>query len=84
MVLERVMDVPGPDFPVGTQYGYSNTGYVLLALIVALVSGQTFADFLKANVFDPLGMKHTVVYDASRPTAVFSPRSMICFSGIRL
>jgi len=66
-VLERVIGVPGPDFPVGTQYAYSNTGYVLLALIVAIVSGQSFADFLKANVFDPLGMKHTVVYDASRP-----------------
>ena len=36
-------------------------------MIVAIVSGQSFADFLKANVFDPLGMKHTVVYDASRP-----------------
>jgi CubicO group peptidase (beta-lactamase class C family) len=40
---------------------------VLLAIIVAIVSGQSFADFLKANIFDPLGMKHTVVYDASRP-----------------
>jgi CubicO group peptidase (beta-lactamase class C family) len=66
-VLERVVSGPGPDFPVGAQYAYSNTGYVLLALIVANVSGQSFADFLKANVFDPLGMKHTVVYDASRP-----------------
>jgi CubicO group peptidase (beta-lactamase class C family) len=66
-VLERLINVPGPDFPVGSQYAYSNTGYVLLALIVAIVSGQSFADFLKANVFDPLGMKHTLVYDAARP-----------------
>src|SRR3979490_456979 len=36
-------------------------------MLWAMVSGQSFADFLKANVFDPLGMKHTVVYDASRP-----------------
>jgi CubicO group peptidase (beta-lactamase class C family) len=40
---------------------------VLLTLIVAIVSGQSFADFLQANVFDPLGMKHTLVYNASRP-----------------
>jgi CubicO group peptidase (beta-lactamase class C family) len=33
-VLERLINVPGPDFPVGSQYAYSNTGYVLLALIV--------------------------------------------------
>src|SRR5262245_52760424 len=66
-VLERVMDLAGPEFPVGAQYAYSSTGYTLLALIVAIVSGQSFADFLKANVFGPLGMKHTIVYDASRP-----------------
>jgi CubicO group peptidase (beta-lactamase class C family) len=52
---------------VGTQYGYSGTGYVLLASIAAIVSGQSFGDYLKAKVFDPLGMKHTVVYDQSRP-----------------
>jgi len=66
-VLERIMDLAGPKFPVGAQYAYSNTGYVLLAMIVSIVSGQSFADFLKTNIFDPLGMKHTVVYDASRP-----------------
>jgi CubicO group peptidase (beta-lactamase class C family) len=66
-VLERAMDVTGLEFPVGTQYAYRGTGYVLLAIIVAIISGQSFADFLKANIFDPLGMKHTVVYDASRP-----------------
>jgi CubicO group peptidase (beta-lactamase class C family) len=66
-VLERVMDATGPDFPVGTQYAYTDTAYTLLATIVAIVSGGSFAEFLKANVFDPLGMQHTVVYDASRP-----------------
>src|SRR5262249_27410588 len=65
-VLKRVMNA-GLEFPVGTQYAYSGTGYTLVEPIVAIVSGQSFADFLKANVFDPLGMTHTVVYDASRP-----------------
>jgi CubicO group peptidase (beta-lactamase class C family) len=67
VVLERVMELPGPDFPVGSQYTYTNTGYTLLATIAAIVSGQSFAEFLKAEVFDPLGMKHTLVFDASRP-----------------
>ena len=67
-VLERAMGLAGPDFPIGSKYAYGGTGYTLLAMIVAIVSGQSFADFLKANVFDPLGMKHTVAYDESRPT----------------
>jgi CubicO group peptidase (beta-lactamase class C family) len=66
-VLNRAMDLAGLEFPVGAQYAYGGTGYVLLAMIAAIISGQSFADFLKANVFDPLGMKHTVAYDASRP-----------------
>lgn len=66
-VLERVIHLARPDFPAGSRYAYGGTGYTLLALIVAIVSGQSFADFLKANVFDPLGMRHTVVYDESRP-----------------
>jgi CubicO group peptidase (beta-lactamase class C family) len=66
-VLERAMELAGPEFPAGAQYAYGGTSYVLLAMIAAIVSDQSFADFLKAKVFDPLGMKHTVVYDASRP-----------------
>jgi CubicO group peptidase (beta-lactamase class C family) len=66
-VLDRVIREAAPDFPVGERYAYCNTGYVLLALIVNAVSGQSFGDFLKANVFDPLGMKHTLVYTAARP-----------------
>src|SRR5882757_3554583 len=66
-VLDRAADLAGLAFPVGTQYAYSNIGYLLLAMIVAVVSGQSFADFLAARIFDPFGMKHTVAYDASRP-----------------
>lgn len=66
-VFEQAMALAGPEFPVGSQYTYSGMGYVLLAMIVAVASGQSFGDFLKANVFDPLGMKHTVAYDQSRP-----------------
>ena len=66
-VLERVIQAAGLDFPVGEQYRYCNTGYILLALIVEAVSGQSFADFLKANIFDPLGMTRTLVYDPSHP-----------------
>jgi CubicO group peptidase (beta-lactamase class C family) len=36
-VLERAMDLAGPEFPLGAQYAYGGTGYVLLAMIVAIV-----------------------------------------------
>lgn len=44
------------EFPAGTRWNYSNTGYVLLGVIVHRVSGQFYGDVLKARVFTPLGM----------------------------
>lgn len=49
-------------FPPGTQFKYSNTGYALLALVIEQASGHTYADFLKQNVFLPLGMSNSVAY----------------------
>lgn len=40
----------------GEGYTYSNSNYVLLAAVVERVSGQSLADFLKARIFDPLGL----------------------------
>ena len=51
-------------FPPGTAYRYSDTGYALLALIVARASGEDFASFLRARIFLPLGMRDTVAYEA--------------------
>jgi CubicO group peptidase (beta-lactamase class C family) len=66
-VVERTMNLADLQFPVGSQYLYSGIGYTLLAMIVAIVSGQSCAEFLRINVFEPLGMQHTVAYDQSRP-----------------
>ena len=46
----------------GEQWAYSNTNYVLLALIVEKVSGISFADYLTKNIFSPAGMSNTHVY----------------------
>jgi CubicO group peptidase (beta-lactamase class C family) len=56
----RVKDLP-LEFAPGTQYKYSNTGYVLLGTVIEKASGQSYPAFLKANVLDPLGMKDTGV-----------------------
>lgn len=46
----------------GLNTAYSNTNYVLLALIVEEVSGMTFANYLHKNIFEPIEMTHTQVY----------------------
>jgi len=45
------------DFAPGTQWQYSNTGYVVAGLIIEKVSGQPLLDFLQARVFRPLGIR---------------------------
>jgi CubicO group peptidase (beta-lactamase class C family) len=42
--------------PPGTVFRYSNLGYGVLGRIVEQVSGMTFEEFMRAEVFDPLGM----------------------------
>lgn len=51
------------NFEPGTRFLYSNSGYTLLAEIVKRASGQSFAEFTKKNIFAPLGMNDTQVYD---------------------
>lgn len=53
----------GLAFEPGTKFQYSNSGYIILALIIENVSKMTYAQFLKANIFDPLRMRHTTVYE---------------------
>lgn len=47
------------NFPPGSAYLYSNTGYALAALIVQRVSGTSLDAFMQERYFKPLGMTHT-------------------------
>lgn len=49
-------------FNPNTKFDYSNTGYVLLASIIEKCSGMSYPQFLKREIFNPLGMNHTLVY----------------------
>jgi CubicO group peptidase (beta-lactamase class C family) len=53
-------------FIPGTGYRYSNSGYVLLSLIVGRASGLDFASFLRERIFKPLGMCNTTALIAGR------------------
>jgi CubicO group peptidase (beta-lactamase class C family) len=46
-------------FEPGTQYEYSNTGYILLASIAELVSGEDFIELSRSKIFRPVGMNAT-------------------------
>src|SRR5689334_10230929 len=55
-------------FKPGTGWKYSNTGYALLASVIEKVSGVSYNDFMAKNIFQPLGMTHTFVYNTRRST----------------
>jgi CubicO group peptidase (beta-lactamase class C family) len=57
-IIERQRSL---DFPTGSRYAYSNSGYVLLAHVVERVAGQTLNSFMRQQIFDPLDMPSAVL-----------------------
>jgi CubicO group peptidase (beta-lactamase class C family) len=53
-------------FAPGTRWSYSNSGYVVLGLVEAKVSGKPFAQFLRERIFVPLGMTQTLAYEKGK------------------
>lgn len=61
-VLDLLKQQTRGKFEPGTSWAYSNSGYVVLGLIVARLSGEPFGEFLRRRVFAPLQMDGTLVY----------------------
>jgi CubicO group peptidase (beta-lactamase class C family) len=57
-ILRTVADRP-LEFPPGSRWVYSNSGYVLLGQLIERVSGTSYADFLRDEILDPLDMADT-------------------------
>lgn len=47
------------NFEPDTKFEYSNINYILLSYVVEMVSGQSYEDFIRQNIFQPLGMTHS-------------------------
>jgi CubicO group peptidase (beta-lactamase class C family) len=61
-VLRMLMDANGPRFAPGAKFEYSNSGYLLLGLIVEVAADTPFHEFMLNNVLRPLGMNDSVLY----------------------
>jgi CubicO group peptidase (beta-lactamase class C family) len=62
-IIELMARQKGLEFRPGDEFSYCNSGYTLLATIVERISGEPFSRFVKERIFDPLGMKNTLIYD---------------------
>jgi len=58
-VLEIVSRQRVLNYPPGAEYSYTNTGFNLAAILVSRVSGKTFPEFTREQIFEPLGMTST-------------------------
>jgi CubicO group peptidase (beta-lactamase class C family) len=64
-VLALMEKASTTQFPPGSKWQYSNSGYCVLAMVVEKASGKKFGDFLDERIFSPLKMVNTLAYEKS-------------------
>ena len=70
MIKYYVEYKPDPYFKPDNGFHYCNVNYAMLASIVERVSGKSFVDFMREDVFDAAGMHHSYIYDMPTDTMV--------------
>jgi CubicO group peptidase (beta-lactamase class C family) len=80
-LVARFKDRP-LDFQPGESWNYSNSGYVLLSYLLEKITGGSYADFLRENIFTPLGMKDSG-YD-SNSAVIWHRASGYAVNGARI
>ena len=61
------------NYPPDIKYYYCNTNYLLLASIVKKISGIEFKQYLKENIFSPIDMNNSIVYDRTNFNDLIMP-----------
>lgn len=67
-------------FSPGSEFAYSNSNYLLLGWVIERISGRTYREFLRQNIFEPLGLENSG-YDSN--VAVIPRRAAGYISGAR-
>jgi CubicO group peptidase (beta-lactamase class C family) len=65
-VLKLLEKETAGKFAPGSQWSYSNSGYVVLGLVVAKISGMPFREFLQERIFTPLKMAQTLAFEKGK------------------
>jgi len=65
-VLTLLEKATATNFPAGSKWQYSNSGYCVLAMVVEKVSGKPFGQFLEERIFAPLHMTGTLAYEKGK------------------
>jgi CubicO group peptidase (beta-lactamase class C family) len=65
-VLKLLKQEEHGKFAPGSRWSYSNSGYVVLGIIVARASGKSYGEFLRQRIFAPLKMNRTVVFQTGK------------------
>ena len=61
------------NYPPDRRYYYCNTNYLLLASVVKKISGIEFKQYLKENIFSPIDMNNSIVYDRTNFNDLIMP-----------
>ncbi len=79
VALRMVSRQKALNFLPGSEHDYSNTGYVLLALVVERITGQSFVKWCRENIFLPLDMKDSFAND--NPDKIVPGRA-VAYNGV--
>ena len=60
--IHLLMDAKKPLFAPGEKWQYSNSGFTLLGMIVEIAADVPFHEFVRKEMFEPLGMTHSLLY----------------------
>lgn len=83
-MIEFTKEKMKPHFIPGQGYHYSDSNYVLLALIIENISGESYDNFLKKYIFQPLSMTNSYINLKSMPLKKNMTISKFYFSDIEL